>query len=489
MTGVQTCALPIYLQSAVWDRLLSLPVPFFRNYASGDLAQRVMAINSIRETISGTAVSSILSGVFSVFSLALLFFYSFKMALLALLLGLIALAVATGGGYFQLRYQKQLMAIQGQIAGMNLELIGGIAKFRAAAAESRAFARWSERFALQRRVGCRSRSVGNIVATFNGIFPVLSSTAIFAGMLLLSREGSLSIATFLAFNAAFANFSGSLVALGSSALSILGIVPLYQRCKPILQAVPESEATRSDPGELRGEIEVSRVSFRYAPDGPLTLDDVSIHIRPGEFVALVGSSGSGKSTLLRLLLGFDTPISGGVYYDGQDLAGLDLRAVRQQTGTVLQNGQVMSGDIFTNIVGSSLLTIEDAWEAARMAGLDKDIETMPMGMHTVVSQGGGTFSGGQRQRLLIARALAHKPRILFFDEATSALDNKTQAVVNESIERLRTTRVVIAHRLSTIMHADVIYVLDHGKVVQSGTYDELISQEGLFAELAKRQTA
>jgi ATP-binding cassette subfamily C protein len=214
---------------------------------------------------------------------------------------------------------------------------------------------------------------------------------------------------------------------------------------------------------------------------------VSFHVKAGEFVAFVGPSGSGKSTVLRLLLGFEEPESGAIYFDGQELAGLDLQAIRSQIGVVLQNGRLMSGDIFTNIVGSSLATIDDAWEAARMAGLDLDVKRMPMGMHTVVSEGGGTLSGGQRQRLMIARALLRRPTVLFFDEATSALDNRTQAIVGESLDRLHATRIVVAHRLSTIMHADQIYVMEGGRIVERGNYGELMENKGLFSELAKRQ--
>lgn len=478
-----------HVQSAVIDRLLELPVTFFRDYTAGDLAQRVMGINSIRQTLSATTINAILSGVFSVFSLALLFYYSVKMALIAIAVTFAALIVLTAGGYFQLQYQGQLIAIQGKISGMVLELIGGIAKLRISSAESRAFVRWSEYFILQRRLACKARNVSNITSTFNSVYSLLSSVVIFASMVWFIEVGTFSTGKFLAFNAAFVQFSSGMMSLSSSLLSVLGIIPLYRRCEPIFKAIPEVDATQADPGELAGEIEVSKVSFRYSDDSPLILDDVSLHIKSGEFIALVGSSGSGKSTLFRLLLGFEMPNYGGIYYDGQELSGINVRSVRRQMGTVLQNGQVMAGDIFNNIVGATLMTIDDAWDAARMAGLDKDIESMPMGMNTVISQGGGTLSGGQRQRLLIARALVNRPRILFFDEATSALDNKTQAIVNESIEKLQTTRIVIAHRLSTIKNADRIYVLDQGKVVQNGSYQDLVSQEGLFSELAKRQIA
>ena len=241
---------------------------------------------------------------------------------------------------------------------------------------------------------------------------------------------------------------------------------------------------------LTGDIEVQHAAFRYSAERPLVLRDLSLRIKPGEFVALVGPSGSGKSTLLRLLLGFEHLDSGAIYFDGQDLDGpRRATSLRRQIGVVLQNGRLMSGDIFTNIVGSSTATLDEAWEAARMAGFAEDIEAMPMGMHTVISEGGGTLSGGQRQRLLIARAIVHRPRILLFDEATSALDNRTQAIVSASLERLQATRIVVAHRLSTIRNADRISSSIAGAIVQSGTYDELMRRDGPFAELARRQIA
>jgi ABC-type bacteriocin/lantibiotic exporter with double-glycine peptidase domain len=252
--------------------------------------------------------------------------------------------------------------------------------------------------------------------------------------------------------------------------------------------LPEVHGSSGDPGTLTGDIELSHVSFRYSDSGPLILDDLSLRVEPGQMVAIVGPSGSGKSTLFRLLLGLEQTSSGAVLYDGQSLANLDVEAVRRQIGVVLQRDRVQPGDVFHNIVGqSSSLTVADAWEAARAAGLEDDINAMPMGMHTNVNDGGGTFSGGQRQRLLIARAIVHKPRILLFDEATSALDNRTQKVVSDSLAQLRVTRVVIAHRLSTIQHADKIYVLDQGRVVESGNYAELSQRDGLFAHLIRRQ--
>jgi ABC-type bacteriocin/lantibiotic exporter with double-glycine peptidase domain len=254
-----------------------------------------------------------------------------------------------------------------------------------------------------------------------------------------------------------------------------------------LESLPESFAAKGDPGLLSGRIEISHVSFRYQADGPLVLDDVSMEIRPGQFVAFVGPSGAGKSTILRLLLGFETPEQGSIHFDDEDFAQLDRQAVRRQIGVVFQNSRLVAGDIFRNIIGSAPLTLDDAWEAARLSGLDEDINKMPMGMHTVISEGESTLSGGQRQRLLIARAIVTRPKMLFFDEATSALDNVTQAKVAKSLDSFKATRVVIAHRLSTIMNADRIFVIQRGKIVQQGRYGDLLSEPGLFAELAKRQ--
>jgi ATP-binding cassette subfamily C protein len=474
------------LQAAVWDRLLSLPVGFFRHFTAGDLGNRAMSISAIRQTLSGATFGSILAGIFSLFSFALLFYFDRQLAWLATILVLFAVLTTAAASYLQVRYQRQLVEIQGRISGMVLQLITGISKFRIAGAEERAFAYWATAFSEQKRTAYRARSVANSLAVFNAAYPTLALMGIFAS-LALSTEADLSTGEFVAFNVAFTQFLTGALQVSSALITTLSVVPLYERARPIFQTLPESDISRASPGELSGEIEVSKVSFRYKEGAPLILRDVSLHIRAGEFIALVGPSGSGKSTLFRLLVGFEQPEAGAIYFDGQDLMTLDIQEVRRQMGVVLQNGRVLAGTILENIVGSSLMTIEEAWEAARMSGLDEDIKAMPMGLHTLVSEGGGTLSGGQRQRLLIARAVVTKPRIIFFDEATSALDNRTQAIVSQSLERLQATRIVIAHRLSTIINADRIFVMEAGRLIQSGTYDELLAQPGLFADLAKRQ--
>jgi ABC-type bacteriocin/lantibiotic exporter with double-glycine peptidase domain len=258
--------------------------------------------------------------------------------------------------------------------------------------------------------------------------------------------------------------------------------------KPVLEEKPESSSGRKIVTSLSGDIEVSKLSFKYGKESPTVLDNISLKVKKGEYLAIVGKTGCGKSTLMRLLLGFENPDKGAIYYSGRDLSTLDLRSVRQKIGVVMQNGSLFPGDIFSNIIITSpWKTMDDAWEAARMAGIEDDIKAMPMGMHTMISEGAGGISGGQKQRLMIARAIIGKPQILFFDEATSALDNITQNHVAESIAKLHSTRVVIAHRLSTIKHCDRIVVIDEGKIAEEGTYDELMGLKGQFYELAIRQ--
>jgi NHLM bacteriocin system ABC transporter ATP-binding protein len=474
------------LEAAIWDRVLNLPSRFFRDYPAGDLAVRAMGVSAIRQALTANVLTSLMAGLMALGNLAVLFLYSGTLALVACGLLLVAVAIAAGLGYLQVRQEGARVSWQGRVSGLLLQLLGGIAKLRVAGAEGRAFARWAEAFTHQRRAALKARRGSDVLSTFNAAFLGFAAMALYAAVV-WTYPGGFSPGNFLGFAAAFGGLLGAALGLCSAAVSVLGIVPLFERMRPILLTQPEVDEARESPGALAGDIEVSHVCFRYAADGPLILNDLSLHVAPGEFVALVGPSGCGKSTLLRLLLGFEAPESGTVAYDGKDLAALDVREVRRQIGVVLQSGRLLPGSIQENILGSFDLGLEDAWEAARLAGLAADIEAMPMKMQTMITEGASTLSGGQRQRLLIARAVVNRPRILFFDEATSALDNATQAVVSRSLERLKCTRVVIAHRLSTVAHADRILVLERGHVVQAGTYQELMAQPGPFADLARRQ--
>jgi NHLM bacteriocin system ABC transporter ATP-binding protein len=478
------------IQAAIWDRLLRLPLRFFRPHAAGDLAVRAMAISSIQQILSSLTLGAIMSGIFSLLNVGLMFHYSSPLAWRAVVVLAGALLLTVAGGLLQLRPQRQLILLRSKASGLVLQLLSNIGKIRVAGAEVRAFARWVAVFAAQRRKQFLVQFIGNWIKAFHGAFPLLASVAMYATVVPLVGAGPALPRTgdFLAFLAAFGACLGAMLSTTSALLGSLAVLPLYQQAQPILEATPEVDQGRSTPGALSGDVEVQHATFRYHPDSPVVLRDLSFRVSPGEYVAFVGASGSGKSTLLKLLLGFETLESGSISYDGQELGGLDLPEVRRQMGVVLQNGQLMAGDILTNIVGSGAATLEQAHEAAERTGLTDDIKQMPMGMHTMINDGVGTLSGGQRQRLLIARAIVNRPRILLLDEATSALDNRTQAIVSASLERLQATRIVVAHRLSTIARAHRIYVLERGRIVQCGTYADLMADErGPFAQLARRQ--
>jgi ATP-binding cassette subfamily C protein len=484
------------IQAGLWDRLLNLPSDFFRDYTSGDLADRASGINAIRGLVAGAGISSILGSMSSVFYVILMFYYSLHLAVLAIGLTAVFVGFSAFANLAQLRYQREQLSLRGRITGLVLQFISGVGKLRVAGAENHAFRVWAGQFSKQRRIQFKIGRIQNNVAVFNSGFPIFSSMAIFWVLMMVQKAAEeqggappMTTGDFIAFNTAYATFLAAMTALSDASLNLLRVIPLFERLKPIITAEAEIDESKTYPGKLKGEIELAHVSFRYLEDGPWIIDDMTLKLAPGEYVAFVGSSGCGKSTLMRLMLGFETPDRGSVYYDGQDLASLDLREVRQQLGVVLQSSSLLPADIYRNIIGTADLTLEDAWEAAKQAGIAEDISELPMGMHTYVAEGGGGFSGGQQQRLLIARAIVRKPRIIFLDEATSALDNRSQGVVTESMDRLQATRIVIAHRLSTIINADRICYLDAGKIIEMGSFDELMKLEGRFYELAKRQMA
>ncbi|RSK47579.1 NHLP bacteriocin export ABC transporter permease/ATPase subunit [Hymenobacter rigui] len=484
----------INLQAGMMDHMLRLPVTFYKKYTAGDLTNRVLSVNTIRQIVSSTLMTAVLSGAFSSVNLILLFYYDSKLALVGVALGVIAAAFIFTIGWLKLKYDRQVSKYQGEIQGFLFEFLSGITKIRITGGERRVFALWANKFSLLKKLGFNSGTYQNFVETFTASYPLVTTIFFFSFLYYTQLHatgvaGVLSVGIFMAFIVSFNQFLNDSLRLSMALITSLNVVTLYERVKPILSAETESAEQSTDPGELAGEIEMNSVSFRYNEDQPLVLNDVTFKIKPGEMVAFVGASGSGKSTIMRLLLGFEQPEAGLIYYDGNSFDLMNRELLRRQIGVVLQNGALMSGSIFQNIIGNSELTLDDAWEAAKMAGMEDDIKQMPMEMHTVVSEGASTFSGGQRQRLMIARAIAHKPRLLFMDEATSALDNRTQGLVSQSLEKLQATRIIIAHRLSTIKNADRIYVLDKGTIVECGTYDELMEKDMLFAQLAKRQIA
>jgi len=481
------------MQAAVWDRLLRLKPDFFRQYTIGDLDSRVSSISQIRSKLTGSTLQTLLTSFFALLNFGLMFAYSPQLALVAGLVAGVAIAFIAIAGTLLLRLTRPLLEIRSDIYGLLIKLIEAVPKLRSAGAEERAFATWGKKYTQQLKLESKTQFLQDSAKVFNTVLPGITSTLLFWTTVVLLGKAqtagttSLSTGEFLAFTAAYGIFIGGATSLSNTIITVLDVVTLWRRSQPILTADPEVDPTKADPGRLAGRVVVDRVTFRYRPEGALILDQVSIYAEPGEFIALVGSSGSGKSTLMRILLGFNEPSEGTVYYDGQDLASLDITAVRRQLGVVLQNGRINAGSIYENIAASALLPVSAAWEAAEMAGFADDIRAMPMGMYTFVSEGGGNISGGQRQRLMIARALALKPKILLFDEATSALDNRTQAIVTESLDSFGVTRIVIAHRLSTIRNADRIYVIEAGRVVQQGSFEALAHEEGMFAQLIARQ--
>jgi ATP-binding cassette subfamily C protein len=475
------------LQSAMIDRLLKLPASIFRDYTAGELVDRSMGIDAARRALTGRALRGMLSGLFCLFSIGLMFYYDVTLAVIAVLLTLVRAFAIIGTSLLRLHYENRHFNLQGKVSGFVLQLLTGVGKLRVAAATARALGIWSKQFAAQKRYFVSSQIVGNGFDAFEVAFPTIATLIIFAYASYADSKLVSDIGTFFAFFAAFGQSMGSIGSWAAGVSETLIAIPPLLRLRPLIACAAEVPDDRKSPGELSGSVELARVSFRYLSSGSPVLDDVSLKISPGEYVAIVGPSGSGKSSLFRLLLGFEHPESGAVFYDGKSIATLDTSAVRRQLGVVLQNARLASGNIYENICGGIRLPLEQAWEAARLAGLEEDIKAMPMGMLTQISEGVNTLSGGQRQRIMIARAIARRPRILLFDEATSSLDNQSQAIVSDALGDLNVTRIVIAHRLSTVQRADRIVVLVDGKIVQSGTFNELNSAPGVFASFSRRQ--
>ncbi|WP_176084495.1 NHLP bacteriocin export ABC transporter permease/ATPase subunit [Martelella sp. HB161492] len=473
------------VQSAVWDRLLRLPASFFQQYEVGDLASRAAGINALSRALNGSTLSAVFSGLFSVASLAMMLYYQPMLALIAVGFVVLVILISCVFAYLQLLYQRDQYALSGKLAARTFQFVSGISTLKVNGAERLAYADWTERFARDMHFRLRSNiltySEGLLTGGVLIVFQILT-LAFFAFYV-----DNVSTGTFIAFNTAFGQFYAGFSGLAGALVTLMSLKPLYERTEPILAGEPEVSGTRTQPGDLTGRIAISHASFAFENTERAILDDITMEIHAGEFIAIVGPSGSGKSTLMRLLLGFLTPQKGTLTYDDHDLAKLDPSSLRRQLGVVLQDGKLLTGSIHDNITANGAYSEAEVWQAVIDSGLEADIRAMPMGLQTPVGEGAATFSGGQKQRLLIARALVRKPRIVLFDEATSALDNITQAQVSTALERMKATRIVIAHRLSTIRHADRIYVLEHGRIVEQGSYDALIKQDGVFAVLAKRQ--
>ena len=471
-------------EAAMMMRVMNMPANFFRQYASGELSSRYSAVNQLCELLLGSVFSTGLSSILSLLYITQIFHYAPALVGPALLIVLATVLVSVISVLTQMKLSREIMQKGARLNGLSFALINGVQKIKLAGAEKRAFAKWANAYA------------DAVKPSYNPPFLIKANGAVSSAISLigtiilyyLAVQSRVSPSEYIAFNTAFGSVTAAFASMAGVALSVARIKPILEMAEPILKTQPESSENRTMVTKLNGSIELSNVYFRYNDHMPYVVDGMSLKIRAGEYVAIVGPTGCGKSTLMRLLLGFETPERGAVYYDGKDISKLDLRSLRRRIGAVTQDGSLFQGDIYSNIVISApQLTLDEAWEAAEIAGIADDIRAMPMGMQTVLSEGQGGISGGQKQRLMIARAVAPKPKILMFDEATSALDNKTQKRVSDALDALKCTRIVIAHRLSTIRNCDRILVLDKGKILEDGTYDELIAKNGTFAELVERQ--
>ncbi len=472
------------VEAAVMSRVMNLPPRFFRQYSSGELSSRLDAVSQLCGLLLGNVFSLGLTSLMSLLHITQIF--RFAPALVAPSLLLIAATVGIGliSALMQMKIAKRKMELAAKENGMSFALISGVQKIKLAGAEKRAFSRWARAFTA-------SAELSYNPPMFIKVSGVIATAVSLVGTMViyyLAVKTRVSASEYIAFSSSYGIVTGAFSSLTSVALTVASIKPILEMAEPIMRSEPESAENKAMVTQLSGNIELSNVYFRYTDSMPYVVDGMSLKIKAGEYIAIVGTTGCGKSTLMRLMLGFETPEKGAVYYDGRDMSKLDLPSLRRRIGVVMQDGNLFQGDIYSNIVISApQLTLAEAWEAAEIAGIADDIRAMPMGMQTVIAEGQGGISGGQKQRLMIARAVAPKPKILMFDEATSALDNRTQKQVSDALDKLKCTRIVIAHRLSTIRNCDRILVLDKGHIMEDGTYEELIAKNGFFANLVARQ--
>lgn len=476
----------IWLEAGVWNRMFRLPVKFFHRYEAGDLSNRILLIGEICETIQRGLFPVFLTLLFSVVYLFQINMLSGELLVPSCGILFFLILVTLGNTYAGMKINRKENDTKAKLSGFLFQVYSGIRKIKLCGAENRVFSKWADIYKEHGDSQFHKPAIAKYHGALRNLITVGGTLVIY----LTVYRNEINASAYISYEVAFGSLLAAILQLGMIADSFAFLIPALKMVEPVLQEREESETGRTKVNKLGGEIELSNVSFRYSPEMDYVLHELNISIKSGEYVAIVGPSGCGKSTLFRLLLGFETPEKGAVYYDGKDLSMLDMPSLRKRIGTVLQDGKLFEGDMFANIsLCVPELTMDEAWNAAKAAGLAEDIEAMPMGMFTMVSDGAGSLSGGQKQRVLIARVMAMHPDILLFDEATSALDNITQSRVVKSIGEMKATRIVIAHRLSTIKNCDRILYLENGKVAEDGSYEELMKLDGGFAALAKRQLA
>ena len=474
----------IYVEAAVMMRVLSLPANFFKKYSSGELASRVASAKALCVTIVSQFLSLSLTSIVSILFVAQIAAFAPPLILPSIVIILLTVGFGVVISFIQIKRSEAIMNLSAKETGVTYAMVNGIQKIRLSGSEKRAFARWADIYSQSARIQYNPPlylKANSVLITAIGLIGNIV-------LYFIAIKADIGVSNYYAFTASYGQVMSAFTALAGIATSAASIRPMLKLAEPILKTEPEINEGKEVLSQIEGTIELDHVSFRYDAQSPYVLNDLSLKINAGEYVAIVGRTGCGKSTLVRLLLGFEKPERGSVYFDATDLANIDPQSLRKRMGTVTQNGKLFPGDIYSNIVITAPhLSVDAAWEAAEIAGIADDIRAMPMGMNTVISEGQGGISGGQKQRLMIARAVVNKPNILIFDEATSALDNITQKRISDALDGLHCTRLVIAHRLSTIKNCDRILVMEDGRFIEDGTYDELIRKGGVFAELVERQ--
>lgn len=471
------------------DHLLDLPYAYFQRRSTGDLMMRLGSNAVVREILTSGAMSAVFDGALVTVYLALIFWASPTMGLVVLALAAVQLLIYATTRRAQRDLMTESLAVQARTAGYEVEMLAGIETLKSMGAEYRAVDRWSNLFVDALNVSLRRGRLDALVSALLGGFAMAAPLVILGVGAQLVLSGQIGLGAMLGLAALGAGFLGPLGALVGVAVKFQVLGSYLERIEDVMQAEPEQDPARvRRVPRLSGRIRAEAIGFRYSEATPWAAQDVTVDIAPGQFVAVVGASGAGKSTLAKLLVGLYRPQQGRVLYDGLDLAGLDLRGLREQLGVVTQRGDLFGASIRENIgLGRPEATMEAIVEAARQAAIHEQIAALPMGYETILADGGASLSGGQRQRLALARALVGKPALLLLDEATSNLDGVTEAAIQRSLAALRCTRIVIAHRLSTVVDADLILVMDQGRVVESGTHRELLAREQLYARLYARE--
>ena len=474
----------VRLTGALVARAARLSTDFYTRYSSGDLLQRIIGIEYIRKTLSQTASSTLITGLFALVYLFAIAYYSAWFLLVSLIFLVVMLIGYAVLAVLSIKFYRTTFEQSGVADGINVRVLEGIETVRVNGAEGNFIRRYVECFSQGQRAQYSITVLSNIYQTVEaGMFLICS--AVFYVVFTMWMNSSLSTGAFLGFMSAFGSLLGGVMTLGRAFLPLMSLGPVYDRLQPFLDEIPEGGLGLMDPGPLQGRIEITNLVYSPSTGDTPIFDGLNMLVESSSFTALVGPSGCGKSTLVKLLLRLAEPTSGTITIDSQALASLDPRALRRHIGVVLQGQTVQPASIRKNLLLDGQISDEDAWAALDAAAFSGDVHDMLMGLETIVSP--MSLSGGQMQRLVIASALAAKPGLMLLDDATSALDNISQREVFEALGKRDLTLLVISQRLSTIQHADVIHYVDEGRILESGTFDELLAKKGRFAAFAERQ--